>query len=104
VAGLAGSLLVFTGLWHVFEFLMDGRRRDTLRLIPFGIVYVILGTLIVTLRGGDMVFYAALAATLVGIGAAWITRDTAEVRRWVNWVFIVVDAIIIVALVLALFS
>ena len=37
-AGLAGGLLVFTGIWHATEFLMGGRTADTRRLIPVGIV------------------------------------------------------------------
>ena len=28
-AGIAGGLLVFTGIWHATEWMMDGRRRDT---------------------------------------------------------------------------
>ena len=35
-AGIAAALLVFTGIWHATEFLMDGRRQDTVRLIPVG--------------------------------------------------------------------
>lgn len=52
-AGLAGGLLVFTGFWHVTEWLMDGRRRDTLLLVPAGLIYLVLGYLLVTITGGQ---------------------------------------------------
>jgi hypothetical protein len=32
-AGIAGGLLVFTGIWHATEWMMDGRRRDTWALV-----------------------------------------------------------------------
>ena len=35
--GSGGALLVFTGFRHALEWLMGGRNKDTLRLIPFGI-------------------------------------------------------------------
>lgn len=100
--GLAGSLLVFTGFWHLFEWLMGGRNKDTLRLIPFGIVYIILGYLIVTLTGGSIVAWIALAVTLVGLIAAYSTRKSSQVRPWVTWVFIIVDVLIILGLLSAL--
>jgi len=102
--GLAGSLLVFTGFWHALEWLMGGRTRDTLRLIPFGIIYVVLGFLIVTFRGGQVVYIIALLITLTGLVGAILTRKTAQVRPWVTWVFIVIDVVIIVALGLALLA
>jgi len=100
--GLAGSLLVFTGLWHAFEWMMGGRNKDTLRLIPFGIIYAVLGFLIVTFRGGQTVLIVALVITLIGLIGAFVTRKTAQVRPWVTWAFIIIDVIIIVALASAL--
>ncbi len=100
--GLAGSLLVFTGFWHAFEWLMGGRNKDTLRLIPFGIVYAVLGFLIVTFSGGQTVLIVALVITVIGLLGAIVTRKTAQVRPWVTWVFILIDLIIIAALGLAL--
>lgn len=102
--GLAGSLLVFTGVWHVLEWLMGGRNKDTLRLIPFGIVYVVLGYLIVTFRGGSIVLVIALLVTVAGLIGALVTRKTAQVRPWVTLVFIIIDIIIIVGLAVALIS
>ncbi len=100
--GLAGSLLVFTGLWHAFEWMMGGRNKDTVRLIPFGIIYVVLGFLIVTFRGGQTVLIVAAVVTLIGLVGAFLTRKTAQVRGWVTWVFIIIDVVILVGLVLAL--
>lgn len=100
--GLAGSLLVFTGFWHALEWLMGGRNRDTLRLIPIGILYAILGYLIVTFQGGQIVLLIALALTLIGITAAFVMRKTAQVRPWVTWAFIIIDVLIIVGLIMAL--
>ena len=100
--GLAGSLLVFTGVWHVLEWLMGGRNKDTLRLIPFGIVYVVLGYLIVTFRGGSIVHVIALLVTVAGLIGALVTRKTAQVRPWVTLVFIMIDIIIIIGLAVAL--
>ncbi len=102
--GLAGSLLVFTGLWHMFEWMMGGRNSDTLRLIPFGIVYTILGVLIVTFTGGTLVLIIALAITAIGATAALVVRKTAQIRAWVLWAFVGIDAVIIAGLATALLT
>jgi len=102
--GLAGSLLVFTGCWHAFEWLMGGRNKDTLRLIPIGIIYILLGYLIVTFTGGSTVQITALVVTLLGIIGALVTRKSAQVRSWVTWVFIVIDVVIIGALGMVLMA
>ena len=99
---LAGPLLVFTGFWHALEWLMGGRNRDTLRLIPMGILYAILGWLIVTFTGGTPVLIVALALTALGMTAALFGRHKLQIRPWVIWSFILIDAVIIVGLVLAL--
>lgn len=96
--GLAGSLLVFTGVWHAFEWLMGGRNKDTLRLIPFGIAYVLLGYLIVTIWGGAAVLWIALVLTCIGMAGAFLTRKTAQIRPWVTWTFIMIDVVIVLAL------
>ncbi|MEM8979581.1 MAG: hypothetical protein AAGD04_08860 [Pseudomonadota bacterium] len=100
--GLAGALLVFTGIWHATEWLMDGRRRDTMRLIPVGILYAVLGYLIVTVTGGSLVLIAALVLTFVGMCAAFFLRKSSEVRAWVTWSFILIDVVIVVALAISL--
>lgn len=96
--GLAGSLLVFTGFWHATEWLMARRHKDTLRLIPFGIAYLILGCLIVTFTGGQLVVCIAFAVTVLGLLAVWFTRRTSLVRPWVTRVFIVLNVLIIAGL------
>lgn len=100
--GLAGSLLVFTGLWRAFEWLMGGRNKDTLRLIPVGLIYLVLGVLIVTFYGGQTVLIIALIAVSIGlIGALW-KRNSTQIRPWVTWFFVIIDAIIIIGLLQAL--
>lgn len=96
--GLAGSLLVFTGFWHALEWLMGGRNKDTLRLIPFGLIYLVLGYLIVTFTGGSIVAIIALVVTAIGLVGALVIRKTAQIRPWVIWTFIIIDVIIIAAL------
>jgi hypothetical protein len=104
MTGLAGSLLVFTGFWHAFEWLMGGRNRDTMRLVPFGLVYVVLGFLLVAFVGGAVAQIMALAIVTFGMTAAYLTRETTQVRPWVTWVFIIVDVVIVAALVFVLVS
>jgi len=78
--GIAGSLLVFTGFWHAFEWMMGGRNKDTVRLVPIGIIYAILGFMIVNFRGGQTVLVIALVITLIGLIGALLTRKTAQIR------------------------
>ena len=101
-AGIAGGLLVFTGIWHATEWMMDGRRRDTWALVPVGLVYLILGYLLVTLFGGAITQVVALAAAAFGGTLAFMRRDQLEIRKWVIWAFIIINVIIVVALVLAM--
>lgn len=100
--GLAGSLLVFTGFWHALEWLMGGRNKDTLRLIPFGLIYIILGYLIVTITGGNLVTGIALIVTSIGLILTYRQRKVLAVRRWVIWIFMILD-ILIIAGILASF-
>ena len=100
--GLAGALLVFTGFWHALEWLMGGRNKDTLILIPFGIIYIVLGYLIVTFTGGNIVAIVALVIVVIGLIAAIVTRKTTLVRPWVMWVFIIIDVIIIASIAFVL--
>lgn len=103
-AGIAGGLLVFTGIWHATEWMMDGRRRDTWALVPFGLIYVVLGYLLVTATGGALVQILALAAVALGGGIAFLRRDQFEIRKWVTWAFITVDVIIVLTLLAVLLS
>jgi hypothetical protein len=102
--GLAGSLLVFTGFWHAFEWMMGGRNRATLALIPFGIVYIVLGYLIVTFTGGIAVPIIARILAIAGLCIGFMTRRESEVRTWVMWIFIGLDILIVLGLLIGLFS
>ncbi|SMX39472.1 hypothetical protein [Octadecabacter ascidiaceicola] len=100
--GIAGGLLVFTGIWHATEWIMDGRRRDTWALVPFGLLYLVFGYLLVTLFGGTTIQVLALIAAAIGGGIAFMRRTHIEVRKWVIWSIIAIDLMIVVALVFAL--
>ncbi|MBF9042232.1 hypothetical protein HKCCE4037_02760 [Rhodobacterales bacterium HKCCE4037] len=101
-AGIAAGLLVFTGVWHATEWMMDGRRRDTWLLVPFGAIYLLLGYLLVMGIGGMILQVAALAAVALGGSIAFLKRERLDIRRWVVWVFVAIDVLIALALVLAL--
>lgn len=96
--GFAAALLVFTGIWHMTEFLMDRRTPDTMKLIPFGAAYLGLGLLIVF--NVSVAIVAPVAAVLVSTGMtiAVVQRKRLAVRQWVLWAFIVIDAAILLAL------
>lgn len=104
LTGLASGLLVFTGIWHATEWLMDGRRRDTLRLIPFGIAYAVLGYLLATGVGGYVALGLAIVLPAVGAVLAFFNRDRFEIRKWVTWTFIIIDVVVVAALLLSLLS
>ncbi|WP_136442612.1 hypothetical protein [Pacificoceanicola onchidii] len=100
--GLAGALLVFTGVWHATEWLMDGRRRDTMALVPVGLVYLVQGYLLVTATGGVLTQGLTLMAVATGGSVAFLRRDQFDIRRWVTWTFIVIDGVIVLALLAGL--
>ncbi|SLN31553.1 hypothetical protein PSA7680_01523 [Pseudoruegeria aquimaris] len=101
-AGIAAGLLVFTGVWHATEWMMDGRRRDTWMLVPFGLLYLALGGLIAAGTGGAITQAVALAAVLGGGSLALLMRGRVDLRRWVLRAFIGLDAVIALGLISAL--
>lgn len=101
-AGIAGALLVFTGIWHAVEWLMDGRRLDTLKLILPGIIYLGLGCFIVGGIGGTATLIAAIVLPAAGGVFAYFNRNKMDVRRWVIWAFIIIDVMVVLAAVAAL--
>lgn len=101
-AGIAGGLLVFTGFWHATEWMMDGRRRDTWRLVPVGVVYMVLGALIVMSIGGWVIQVAALLLAGAGGAVAFMRRDNFAIRKWVIWAFVLIDVLVVLALAAAL--
>lgn len=103
-AGIAGGLLVFTGFWHATEWLMDGRRRDTWMLVPVGLVYMLLGALIVMSVGGLITQVVALLAVSAGGAGAYMRRHDFTIRKWVTWTFIAIDVLIVVSLIIAMLS
>lgn len=102
LTGIAGALLVFTGVWHATEWMMDGRRRDTMAIVPAGLIYLLLGYLLVTVTGGITVQIIAAVAVTLGGTFAFLRRNQTEIRNWVLWTFIVLDVIILLALILGM--
>ncbi|SMX26085.1 hypothetical protein TRP8649_00158 [Pelagimonas phthalicica] len=100
--GIAGGLLVFTGIWHATEWMMDGRRRDTWALVPVGLVYLALGYMVATSIGGAATQIIALIAVTAGGTIAFKRRDQFEIRKWVTWSFILIDMLIALSLILGL--
>ena len=101
-AGIAGGLLVFTGIWHATEWMMDGRRRDTWALVPFGLVYLMLGCLIVASIGGTVAQAVGLLTAAFGGSIAFLRRDQMKIRRWVTRALILIDVIIVLCLAIAI--
>lgn len=100
--GLAGALLVFTGLWRAFEWMMGGRNKTTMTLIPIGLVYLCLGYLIVMFKGGPIVLFIAFILVAIEGVVAFIKRKKSQLRPWVKWAFILIDIVIFVAIAAAL--
>lgn len=101
-AGIAGGLLVFTGVWHASEWMMDGRRRDTWRLVPVGLIYLVLGWMIALGAGGMATQIIALLLALLFGFLAFTRRSQLDLRRWVIWSLITCDALIAACLLIAL--
>ena len=96
--GLAAALLVFTGLWHVFEWAVHGWNPDTAKLIPFGVAYLVLGVLIATATATALAATVALILTAIGMTAAFLFRRTLDLPAGVIWAFILVDVVIVLGL------
>jgi hypothetical protein len=94
---LAGRILVLTGILHCLGWLVSGWSFDTARLIPFGVVYAVLGCLL--MLGHLRARYVALAVTLIGATAASITMNTAAVALWFTGVLIAIDVVVLALLV-----
>lgn len=101
-AGMADGLLVFTGIWHATEWMMDGRRRDTWALVPVGLVYLTLGYMVIMSIGGAATQIVALIAVAAGGSVAFKLRDQFQIRKWVTWAFILIDVAIALSLILGL--
>ncbi|MDG2003684.1 MAG: hypothetical protein P8J20_10170 [Novosphingobium sp.] len=97
--GLAAALLVFTGFWHLTEFLMDRKSVDAQSLIPFGAAYLLLGILIALGIGGVIIGAITLLVVVGGMVLAFRRRKTMDIRRWVMWAFIIIGLIIAIAII-----
>lgn len=104
MTGIGGALLVFNGLWHMTEFMMHGRNKDTMRLIVPGLIYLVLGILIVGFIGGVWPQYIAIILTALGMSVAINNIGVFGMPKWVTSAYILIDAVIIITLILGLFS
>lgn len=102
--GAAVGLLVFAGLWRTFEWIVHGRTPGSTRLIPGGLIYLILGVLIALGTGGTITAWVALVVALASLIASFVTRNRSQVRHWVMWLLIIIDAAIVSSLFTALVS
>lgn len=97
-SAIAAGLLVFTGVWHLTEWLMGGRNRETVMLIPAGAVFLALGCLVAAGIGGVVVTALAILASAGGAILAFSRRNTSQVRKWVTWAYVIIDVLIVVLL------
>jgi hypothetical protein len=96
--GLAAALLVFTGVWHLFEWAVHGVNADTVRLVPFGIIYTLFGALLAAGVAEAPVGVLALLVTAAGMTAAYLTRMQLQIGAGVLWGFILIDVVIVLSL------
>jgi len=94
--GLAGVLLVLSGILHCLNWLVAGWNPDSLKLVVFGLLYLLLGVL---LRAGVSWarYIAILSVTGGGTGAAVMLRIFA-VPEWLTGILIVLDIAIFLLL------
>ena len=102
--GAATGLLVFAGFWRTFEWIVHGRNQGSVRLIPGGLIYLILGVLIALGTGGTITAWVALVVALASLIVSFVMRNRSQVRRWVMWLLIIIDAAIVSGLFTALVS
>ena len=93
---LAGQLLIATGILHCLAWLVSGWSEDTSRLIPVGVVYAALGAGLVFRI--PMIRYLAFLAALIGVLAAYISMNSAQVAIRLTWLFILIDLLILAIL------
>ena len=92
-AAMTGAdLLLVTGILHVAAFAIHEANPDTMRLIPFGVVYCVLGALI---RFGHQAARTwSLIVVAIGLCGALITFG-GDIPTWLQISFIVIDLAIL---------
>ncbi len=94
--GLAGQLLIATGILHCLAWIVSGWSDDTMRLIPVGLVYAALGAALYFRI--PKIRYLAFLVTLIGVLVAYITMNGAQLAIWLSWLFIVIDLTVLAIL------
>ncbi|MCY6383256.1 hypothetical protein [Hoeflea prorocentri] len=97
---LAGQLLVVSGLLHFLAWTIDGWSDETVRHIPFGAAYIVLGAaLIYRIR---WIRYLAFIITLIGALSAYMTAGPFSASAWLTWLFIAFDLVILALIAISI--
>jgi hypothetical protein len=98
---VAAILFIITGVLHVTIPMRFGNTAGTRPIAAFGVIYLVLGVLIL-LETFSWTPIVALILTLIGgTGAATQINTNPELRPW-NLLFIGIDVVIVVLLVISL--
>lgn len=101
--GIAAFLLVFLGVWNATEFLMDRRSTGARKLVPSGIVLLLLGILVAAGLAGTALAAVALLAVLASLGYLVANRRAINIRRWVLVALVLLEGLLAFVLIRYLF-
>lgn len=98
---LAAILFVITGILHIIIPIRFGNNAATRPIAAFGVIYLILGVLILLGSFSWMPIVALILTLIGGIGATTQLNANPELRNS-NLLFIGIDVVIVVFLVINL--
>lgn len=90
---LAAILLVITGVWHIALFFKASGDLDSLPLLIFGIIYVLIGIFLFTPK--KLWVYLGLILPLIGMTMA-IVKLGLKNFDLTMWVLILIDVAVII--------
>ena len=96
---IAAILFIITAILHIAMPFIYGRGQDTIGIAVYGVIYLVLGVLLLTTSAGWAPI-GALILTAIGGTAAFIQRNANPKLLTFTWIFIAIDAVIILLLVL----
>ena len=96
---IAAILFIITALLHIAIPFIYGRGQDTIGIAVYGVIYLVIGGLLLTTAAGWVPF-VALILTAIGAAAAFVQRNANQKLLTFTWIFIAIDAFIILLLVL----
>jgi len=97
--GSSSFLLVFLGVWHATEFIMDRGSSGARKLIPTGILFLALGVLIALGLASPLLAAVSLGAVLGSLGYLLINRKGVDIRRWVLFASVAIQSVLVFVLV-----